>query len=315
MHPDRREKLRRQFVGRTSFLVPFLEDSRVTDILINGTEGFYLEIEGVLERRDLALQRGDLVELIERLVVPIGKRIDATHPYLDGRLLEGSRFHIVLPPIAPEGPLISIRRWRDGRQCTLSDFGNSSLINFLLGQVTSRRNFLISGGTGSGKTTLLSRLLDSIEEEERIAIIEETMEIQIAHRHQVRLEARTASPDGVGEVSLQVLVRNALRMRPDRLIVGECRGAEAFDMISAMNTGHLGSFTTLHANNAREALKRLESLILLAGVPLGVARQWVASNIHLVVHLTKEGALRQIAELILVEGLEGDVYRIHPLTI
>lgn len=296
-------------------MVPFLEDSRVTDILINGTEGFYLEIEGVLERRDLALQRGDLVELIERLVVPIGKRIDATHPYLDGRLLEGSRFHIVLPPIAPEGPLISIRRWRDGRQCTLSDFGNSSLINFLLGQVTSRRNFLISGGTGSGKTTLLSRLLDSIEEEERIAIIEETMEIQIAHRHQVRLEARTASPDGVGEVSLQVLVRNALRMRPDRLIVGECRGAEAFDMISAMNTGHLGSFTTLHANNAREALKRLESLILLAGVPLGVARQWVASNIHLVVHLTKEGALRQIAELILVEGLEGDVYRIHPLTI
>jgi pilus assembly protein CpaF len=306
--------IQKQFPGRASALLPFLQDDSITDILINGPGQLFVERNGLLAREvSPFLERDSLSDLVERMLVPIGKRVDAAHPYADGRLLDGSRFHIILPPIAAEGPFISIRKQK-GSGVTLESFGEASPVAFVRSELLAEKNILIAGATGSGKTTFLSRLIDAVPDRERIAIVEETREIRTLHPHSLSLEARPPTPDGVGEVTLRTLVKNTLRMRPDRIVVGEVRGEEAFDLLLAMNTGHRGTMGTIHANSALDALKRLESLAILVGyhIPLKVIREWVASSIQLVVFLHRREGRREIAEILSVQGLEGEVYRITP---
>lgn len=300
----------RQLVGRAADLAEYFTDDNVTDILINGTHSLYVERSGLLTPVTNPFgDRAALLDFIERMVVPIGRRIDAAHPYLDGRMADGSRFHIILPPIAPSGPIISIRKLKSPGE-KLLPFADPKQSDWLASLVRDRKNLLIAGGTGAGKTTLLAWLLDKVGPEERIAIVESSAEIRLAHPHAVHLEGRPASPDGKGEVTLRELIRNALRMRPDRIVVGECRGEEVFDMLQAMNTGHPGSMGTLHANHALDGLKRLETLMLLAGsnLPLRAAREWIASAIDYVVFLRR----RRVEEVLAIHGLEGEVFRISP---
>jgi len=309
------EKLEQQLIGPSKSLMPFFADEGVTDILINGTKSFYIEKEGKLQELKHPLaDESALFHFIERLIVPCGKQIDAAAPYIDGRCLDGSRFNIVLPPLAVPGPLISIRKKKRAGSIPLDAFGPPQLVNWIRGQIRARKTFLISGGTGTGKTTLLSSLLAELNLIERIVLIEEVIEIDSPHPHLIHLEARTPSPEGKGGVNLRALLTTALRIRPDRIIVGECRGPEAFDMLQAMNTGHSGSLGTLHANSARDGLRRFESLALLAGhqIPLKVIREWVASQIFGVIHLDKAHGKRCISEVLTVSGLEGEVYRISP---
>lgn len=304
-----------QFIGRAGALLSLVTNDEITDILVNGVHSIYVEADGCLEPVPSPFpDQQSILDLIERMLIPLGKRIDAAHPYLDGRLADGSRFHIVLPPIAPEGPIISIRKKRKSENCPLDSFSCAEVVEWLATSVGENRNMLISGGTGTGKTTLLTRLLEIVSPLERIIVIEECLEIEGRHPHLVHLEARAASPDGTGEVTLRSLIKNALRMRPDRLILGECRGAEAFDLIQVMNSGHHGSFCTLHANSARDALRRLESLVLMSGcgAKVSAVREWISGAIDVVVHLRKDGANRQIAEIISVNGIEGEAYRIIP---
>lgn len=305
----------KQFLGAAIGLFPLMQDEKVTDILVNGTSSLFIERDGLLSvEKNPFKDNRQVQDFIERLLIPIGKRIDAAHPYADGRLLDGSRFHVILPPIAVEGPFISIRKKRDTSHTQLESFGPPDLILWLKDQVVQKKNLLIAGSTGAGKTTLLCRLLEEAGPGERIAVIEETMEIQANHPHLIHMEARPPSPEGVGEVTLRTLLKNALRMRPDRIVVGECRGEEAFDMLQAMNTGHKGSLGTIHASSAADALKRIESLALLAGfqMPLKVVRDWVGSNLNTVVFIERIPEGRKITEVLSVHGLEGEVYRVTP---
>ncbi|MFM8316649.1 MAG: CpaF family protein [Deltaproteobacteria bacterium] len=309
------ELLNKQLVGKSSSLLPFFQEEGISDILINGTGPMFIEKEGELKWvTNPFTSKESLQDLIERMVVPLGKRIDAAQPYLDGRLADGSRFHVILPPIAVEGPLISIRRRRGNQAFQLSEFGPSKVVEFLEKEMARGANLLIAGGTGAGKTSLLSCLLGLVSPHHRIAVLEETTEIQVEHPHLIHLEARPPSPEGKGEVTLQTLLKNALRMRPDRLVLGECRGAEAFDMLHAMNTGHRGSLGTIHANSALDALKRLEGLAMLAAfsIPLRTVKEWIGSSVHGVIYLEKNGGLRQVHEIISINGLEGEVYRVTP---
>lgn len=312
---DSIESLKKQFVGRTAAIIPCFGEDEVSDILINGTQQMFIEKNGFLEPVPNPFNtRDSLNELIERMILPLGKRVDAAQPYLDGRLSEGSRFHIILPPIAVEGPIISIRKKKQKLRLGLKDFISGPMIDFLSRETLRGANLLIAGGTGAGKTSLLSCLLALVPIEERIAIIEETSEIYVDHPHVIHLEARPPSPEGKGEVTLQALVKNSLRMRPDRLILGECRGTEAFDMLHAMNTGHKGSLGTIHANSALDALRRLEALTMMAGIslPNRTIKEWIGSAIHGVIYLEKRGGSRQIIEIISLNGTEGEVYRITP---
>jgi pilus assembly protein CpaF len=304
-----------QFLGPAGPILDWLSDPEVTDVLINGSQSAYVERCGALVSVVPPFSnRTDFSAFIERILVPLGKRLDATKPYVDGRLMDGTRFHLVLPPIAVAGPVLSIRKGRASVQAPLSSFGPQDLIEEVRAQFRRGVSILVSGGTGSGKTTFLSRLLETVPESERVLVIEETSEIQVAHPHCVYLEARSANPDGLGEVTLKTLVRNALRMRPDRIVLGECRGDEAWDLLQALNSGHGGSACTLHANSPQDALKRLESLVLMAGieVPVRVVREWVASSVGLVVQLERERQNRGIQSVIKIHGLEGERYRIAP---
>lgn len=308
-------KLEKQFLGDSVGLLSHLTDEAVTDILVNGTQSLFVEKQGELISFPSPFHSTEgILDLIERLLVPLGKRIDATQPYVDGRLPDGSRFHIMLPPIALDGPLISFRKFRSFESALAFDNSPPGLIVWLETQLKQRKSVLIAGGTGAGKTTLLGNLLNVISPSERMILIEETSEIRTTHPHALRLETRLAGPDGKSEVTARDLIRNALRMRPDRLILGECRGEEAFDLLQAMHTGHPGSLGTIHANSALDALRRLESLVLLTGfaLPLRQVREWIASAISVVVHLEKMNGKRRISEVIEVDGLEGDVYRITP---
>lgn len=307
--------MEKQFLGESAALLVFLNDEEVTDILINGIHSVFVEKQGQLHYHPSPFQTTAAIwDLIERLVIPLGRRIDATQPYLDGRLGDGSRFHVILPPIALGGPFLSFRRFRKRASLNLSETAPLGTIDWLQEQLRRKKSLLIAGGTGTGKTTLLSVLLDGVSPAERMILIEDTAEITTLHPHVIRLETRPPTPEGNGEVSARSLVRNALRMRPDRLILGECRSEEAFDLLQAMHTGHPGSLCTIHANSALDALRRFESLVLLCGysLPLRHVREWIASAVSIVVHLEKEGGVRRISEIIQVEGLEGDVYRISP---
>jgi len=308
--------LSRQFNGKAAVLLQWMGDPLITDLLINGIHSLYVEREGKLLIQPSPFpDLPSLMDFIERLLIPIGRRMDATHPYIDGRCVDGTRFHIILPPVAVNGPHISLRKFSDSADaCPLESFGPASVTEWLSSQVIARKNILIAGGTGAGKTTLLSRLLERVSPDERIAVIEETMEIQARHPHLLRLEAREPSPEGKGEVTLRCLLRQTLRMRPDRIVLGECRGAEALDLLQVMNTGHPGSLGTIHANGCLDALRRLEGLALFSGFPLSVKtlREWIGAAISVVVYLERSTSGRSIREILLLHGLEGEVYRMTP---
>ncbi len=275
-------------------LEPLLQDPTVSDILVNGPEHIYVERQGQLSRDPRRFEdTNHLTRTIERIVSRVGRRIDETHPMVDARLPDGSRVNVIIPPLALDGPILSIRRF-SAVPFTLEHLVAQGSLSFEMGErlqqyVRARRNILVSGGTGSGKTTLLNLLSGFVAPHERLITIEDAAELRLCQGHVVRLETRPANLEGEGEITARHLVRNALRMRPDRLIVGEVRGAEAVDMLQAMNTGHEGSLTTLHANSPRDALVRLENMVALGhgGLSESNIRAQIASALHVIVQTAR----------------------------
>lgn len=296
-------------------LEPLMADPTVSDILVNGPKTVYVERRGRLERTRVSfLDDRHLMQIVQRIAGQTGRRVDETSPMVDARLPDGSRLNAIIPPLALDGALVSIRRF-GATPIGIEDLIEkesitAEMIEFLAACVQARINILISGGTGSGKTTLLNCLSSFIPAEERVATIEDAAELQLQQPHVVRMEGRAPNLEGEGEVTARDLVKNALRMRPDRIIIGECRGKEAFDMLQAMNTGHEGSMTTIHANTTRDALSRLEMMVGMAGfdVPVWVIRKQVASAIHIVVQISRlTGGVRKIVKISEITGMEGEV--------
>lgn len=280
-------------------LEPLLADPAVTEVMLNGPGPVWVERHGELERTDVVVDAAGAAHLVEKVVAPVGLRVDRASPLADARLPDGSRAHVVLPPLAVDGPYLTIRRF-PGRTLRLGDFCALQVAALLRQAVEERRNVLVAGGTSSGKTTLLNALAAAIPPEQRIVTVEDAAELRLPLAHVVRLEARPANAEGVGEVRVRDLVRSALRMRPDRLLVGEARGAEAFDLLQAMNTGHDGSLSTLHANSPADALRRLETMVLLAdvGLPLYAVRRQIAAAVDVVVQVARRpGGRRAVVEV------------------
>jgi pilus assembly protein CpaF len=302
-------------------ILSLMNDHRISDILINGPRQVYKEINGQLLTTDLTFQSEEhLVQMLQRMVAGTGRRIDQTSPMVDARLPDGSRLNAVLKPPALNGPLVSIRRF-GGRPLSAEDLlANESLteemLEFLAASVQSRLNMIVSGGTGSGKTTLLNALSRFIPSSERIVTIEDTGELELQQPHVAKMEAQPGNQEGVGQVTVRDLTRNALRMRPDRIIIGECRGGEALEMLQAMNTGHEGSLTTVHANSTRESLSRIELMVGLAGldIPISALRKLIASSIQLVIQVSRlPGGKRKIVSVSEITGIEGDMISMHDL--
>jgi pilus assembly protein CpaF len=288
-------------------LEPLLRDPDVTDVMVNGPGPVWVERRGQLIETPIVLARAQIDLLVERIVAPLGRRADPVHALVDGRLADGSRVHVVVPPLAVDGPCITIRRFAV-RPIALGRLASPAVASLLRWAVRSRCNVVVSGATGSGKTTLLNALAAAVPPGERIITVEDAAELRLDAPHVVRLESRPASSDGVGEVTIRDLVRNALRMRPDRLLVGEVRGPEALDLLTAMNTGHDGSLSTVHANGVADAVRRLEMLVLMAGVglPAAAVRAQLGSAVDLIAHLERsaDGARRvvEVAEVDLSEA-------------
>jgi len=291
-----------------------LDDDDVTEIMVNGASKVYVERKGKLERTPIVFENDDQVlKLIDRIIMPLGRRIDPDSPTVDARLPDGSRVNAIIQPVAIDGPSITIRKFMKGRLSVeqLIEFGSltASMAEFIRACVVSHLNIIISGGTGSGKTTLLNVLSSFIPGDERIVTIEDAAELRLQQDHIVRLETKPTDVEGKNGVTIRDLVRNSLRMRPDRIIVGECRGGEALDMLQAMNTGHDGSLTTLHANSPRDAVSRLETMCLMAGIdlPIKVLRQQVASAIDVIIQQSRlRGGARKVTSITEVSGMEGD---------
>ena len=294
---------------------PLMQDRTVSDILVNGPHRVYVERRGRLERTDVIFRdSAHLLQIIERIVSRVGRRVDEASPMVDARLADGSRVNAVIAPLALEGPVLSIRRFaaEPYSMADLIEFGTlpASLAEVLAASVRSRLNVLVSGGTGAGKTTLLNVLSNAIPNNERIVTIEDSAELQLQQEHVVRLETRPPNMEGAGAVTQRDLVRNALRMRPDRIVVGEVRGAEVLDMLQAMNTGHDGSLSTVHANSSRDALSRLETMVLLSGIapPVRAIREYVAAALDMVVHLARlSDGTRKVIRMTEVTGMEQEV--------
>jgi pilus assembly protein CpaF len=302
-------------------LEPLLKDDAITDILINTHKTVYIERLGKLEKTDVHFQdTRHLVRIINKIVAAVGRRVDESQPMVDARLADGSRINAVIPPLAVDGPLVSIRKFANipihmGRLVELGSI-TEDMAQLLQVIVKCRRSVLISGGTGSGKTTLLNALSAYIDNRERIVTIEDSAELQLQQPHVCRLETRPANIEGKGETTPRDLVRNSLRMRPDRIIVGEVRSGEAFDMLQAMNTGHDGSMTTVHANNPRDALSRLEQMIGMAGLDISTRsiRQQIASAINVIVQAERmEDGRRRVVSVAEVVGMEQDVISLQEI--
>ncbi len=302
-------------------LEPLLADSSVADILVNGAHQVYVERHGKIELTDVKFNDDDhLSNIIDRIVSSVGRRIDESSPMVDARLKDGSRVNAIIPPLALDGPMMSIRRFGvDLLQMEdLIEFGalTQEVADVLRGVVKARLNVLISGGTGAGKTTMLNVLSGYIPENERIVTIEDSAELQLRQPHVVRLETRPPNIEGKGEVNSRDLVRNSLRMRPDRIVVGEVRGPEALDMLQAMNTGHDGSLTTIHANTPRDALTRVENMVSMTGItfPSKVLREQIAAAIDVVIQLSRhEDGRRRLVSLAEINGMEGEVITMSEL--
>ncbi len=291
-----------------------LEDPTISEVMVNRHNQVYIEREGKLVETPVHFDSDEhILRVIERIVSPLGRRVDGDSPMVDARLPDGSRVNAVIPPVAIDGPLLTIRKFTKTKltiqQLIEFDTLTPTMSDFLRACILGRLNIVISGGTGSGKTTLLNVLSSFIPESDRVVTIEDSAELRLDQDHVVRMESRPPNLDGRGQVTIRDMVRNALRMRPDRIIVGECRGGEALDMLQAMNTGHDGSLTTLHANSPRDALSRLETMVLMAGMelPLKVIRQQVASAVDLIVHQSRlKNGPRKITAVAEVSGMEGD---------
>ncbi|MFC3815962.1 CpaF family protein [Lysobacter sp. GCM10012299] len=319
-----RQLLARQVLDEAIGLGPLealLGDDTVTEIMVNRHDRIFVEREGRIEQSGVHFSNDAAVlSAIERIVAPLGRRIDESSPMVDARLKDGSRVNAIIPPIALRGPSLSIRKFTrrslDGRD--LVEFGSMDerMLRFLEIAVRERRNIVVSGGTGSGKTTLLNVLSNFIDARERIVTIEDAAELRLVQPNLVALEARPANLEGKGQVVIRDLVRNALRMRPDRIVVGECRGGEALDMLQAMNTGHEGSLTTAHANSPRDAISRIEVMVLMAGMdlPTTVIREQIASAVDLVVHQRRfPCGSRKVTHVTEVTGIESGVIQLQDL--
>jgi pilus assembly protein CpaF len=296
-------------------LEPLLRDESISEIMVNGPRQIYIERSGKLELTNTVFQNDDhVMRIIDRIIAPIGRRVDESSPMVDARLTDGSRVNAIIPPLSLIGPVITIRKFA-ATPFTVDDlvrFGTSTpeMFEFLRACVEARLNIFVSGGTGSGKTTTLNVLSGFIPNDERIVTIEDAAELQLRQEHVVTLESRPPNIEGKGAIPIRELVRNALRMRPDRIVVGECRSGEALDMLQAMNTGHDGSLSTGHANTPRDMLSRLETMVLMAGVdlPVRAIREQIASAVDLIVHQSRlKDGTRKITNITEVQGMEGDV--------
>lgn len=321
---DDHERLIKEVLDEAFGLGPLeqlMSDPTISDILINGPKSVFVERHGRLEKSSIQFHdNSHVVQIVQRIAAQTGRRVDETSPTVDARLPDGSRLNAVIPPIALDGPLVSIRRFGSHPLQTNDLLRHNSIteemIAFLRACVAARINVLVSGGTGSGKTTLLNCLSGFIPEHERVATIEDAAELRLQQPHVVRMETRPPNVEGEGEMNTYDLVRNALRMRPDRIIVGECRGPEALDMLQAMNTGHQGSMTTIHANTPRDAMDRLEMMVGMAGfdIPIWVIRRQVASAINIVVQASRlPGGKRKVIKISEITGTEGEVLSMHDI--
>ncbi|MEL6595356.1 MAG: CpaF family protein [Pseudomonadota bacterium] len=294
---------------------PLLKDDTVNDILVNGPQQIFVERDGKLQLTDVTFKdEKHLLRIIDKIVSAVGRRVDESNPYVDARLADGSRFNAMVPPIAVDGSLVSIRKFKKEKLAIddLVTFGafTEEMAAYLQAAVATRLNVIVSGGTGSGKTTTLNALSSFIDDAERILTIEDTAELQLQQTHVGRMESRPANVEGKGAVSQRDCLKNALRMRPDRIIVGETRGEEVIDMLQAMNTGHDGSMTTIHANSARDGVSRLENMIAMAGIemPLKAVRSQISSAVNLIVQASRlQDGSRRMTSITEITGMEGDV--------
>jgi len=293
---------------------PLLDDPDVSEVMVNGPNKVFMEKNGKVTKSGITFDDDDhVLRIIDRIILPLGRRVDADSPTVDARLPDGSRVNAVIRPVSIDGPCITIRKFKTDKLSIedLIKFESISrnMAEFLRACVHSHLNIVVSGGTGSGKTTLLNILSSFIPEQERIITIEDAAELQLQQDHVLRLETKVANVDGRGAVSIRDLVKNSLRMRPDRIVVGECRGGETLDMLQAMNTGHDGSLTTLHANSPRDALSRMETMVLMAGMdlPLKVVRQQISSAVDLIIQQSRlKDGQRKVTAITEVAGMEGE---------
>ncbi len=303
-------------------ITDLLEDPNITEIMVNGKDEIYIEVDGHVIKDDSVSFINDdhIVRTIQRMIQPLGRTIDTANPMVDARLKNGSRLNAVIPPLSLKGPVLTIRKFKD-ELATIDDFLRTGTLTpymarFLEACIQAKLNIIICGGTGSGKTTLLNVLSSFIHEDERIITIEDAAELRLKQKHVISLETRLVNYEGTGEVTIRDLVINSLRMRPDRIIVGEVRGKEAFDMLQAMNTGHTGSLTTMHANSPMDALNRLETMILMAGmeIPIPAIREYIENAIHLVVNVERlADGKRKVTSICEVVGFEKDMIQLKEI--
>jgi len=302
-------------------LEPMLQDASITEVMVNGPDDIYIERAGKVERTRVTFENdAHLMRIIDRIVAPLGRRVDESSPMVDARLPNGYRVNVIIPPLSLCGPMLTIRKFAatpfTAQDLIANGTLTTSLVAFMKACVEARVNLVISGGTGSGKTTLLNVVSAFIPANERIITIEDIAELQLKQEHVARLEKRPPNVEGRGEVTIRQLVINALRMRPDRIIVGESRGSEALDMLQAMNTGHDGSMTTIHSNSPRDTLRRIETMVLMAGLelPLRAIREQVSSAIELVIHMERlRDGTRRVVQVTEVQGMEGDTILMQDL--
>ena len=324
LNREARSQLNQELFDEVTGLGPLealLKDETVSDILVNGPQKIFVEREGKLQVSDITFKdEKHLMRIIDKIVSAVGRRVDESNPYVDARLQDGSRFNAMVPPIAIDGSLVSIRKFKKDKLGIddLVQFGafTEEMAAYLQAAVATRLNIIVSGGTGSGKTTTLNALSSFIDNSERILTIEDTAELQLQQQHIGRMETRPPNVEGKGEVTPRDCIKNALRMRPDRIIVGETRGEEVIDMLQAMNTGHDGSMTTIHANNARDGISRLENMIAMAGIemPLKAVRSQIAGAVNLIVQASRlQDGSRRMVSITEITGMEGDVISMQEL--